>query len=257
MKIKDLIEFEPINLTQILLTLCMSGLIIFAFKNQLDGFFLSLQERPIKFSMTSSSTTVELNAPVKTHALAQSTQSPHKDVTQIDIWEASLSRDNPQKSTNSITLLKQQLKSLKDENIPVIEFDLNLDKSHYFTDAAMKTYLSYASEYVQYIALNDNGKFVALLPIDTVVAKLATNDDTYKNFGHRLASGEWRNLPALITAEEGFVATPSIKVLYSRLQTTQAVDLPLVREGRLHGLLNYESIAEELYAQATSNSPAL
>ena len=47
MDFEKVIKFEPINLTQILITIIVLLIVINTFKSQLDGFFETLKSRPI------------------------------------------------------------------------------------------------------------------------------------------------------------------------------------------------------------------
>ena len=58
MKVSDLIKFEAIDLTQIIITIGLTLIIIYAFKSQLNNFVNSLQDRPIKVTMSGSATTI-------------------------------------------------------------------------------------------------------------------------------------------------------------------------------------------------------
>ena len=67
-----MIKFEPIDLTQIVITVVVLLIVIYAFKSQLNGFFETLKSRPITVQMSATETTIKLDAPVIPELLSKS-----------------------------------------------------------------------------------------------------------------------------------------------------------------------------------------
>lgn len=76
MELKEIIKFEPIDITHIAITIGLALIIIYAFKNQLNTFFETLKDRPITVTVSGSETKIELDAPVKPELLAGAVSNP-------------------------------------------------------------------------------------------------------------------------------------------------------------------------------------
>ena len=117
----------------------------------------------------------------------------------------------------------------------------------------MLRYLSIASEKVRYLAFYENNSFRGAIKIQTVIAGLASKNGQFGFFGEKIKNGKWKNFPGLITRESSFSRIPSVKELQDFLGARNLSEVPLIEDDTLVGFLNYRSISNELYAQASEN----
>lgn len=255
MKLSDMIKFEAIDLTQIIITIGLTLIIIYAFKSQLNNFVGSLQDRPIKVTMSGSETTIELDAPVTVEPLAEPISNPIVSQQELDDWEQLIDHTDDvgafQKS--SFNSLYNELTHLTPDGLTVINYIVNNPNIPYFNDKAMLRYLSMAAEKIRYLAFYKNEEFVGVIEVTHVIAGLSKNIVDYSDFGHKLKNGEWENFPHLINRAMSFNQIPSVKALYTRLNDTGLPQIPLVKNNLLTGFLSYKSISDELYAQISSS----
>jgi hypothetical protein len=115
-------------------------------------------------------------------------------------------------------------------------------------------YLSIASEKVNYLAFYDRGVFVGIIPIERVIKGLASSQSEFTGFKYKLYDGDWERFPGLITDQQSFQQTPTIRELYQRLSGSQLGEIPLIEGGRLKAMLNYETVSSALYQQSTRQS---
>ncbi len=252
MEIKEWIKFEPIDITQIVLTLAIVAIVIYSFKSQLNSFFASLQARPITVTISGSETKIKLDAPVGVGLLAESISNPQGDQTQVRNWEEEVGYLNSIEGFQKLGFddLYRKLSRLKNDQIAVINYEVNNPGNNYFRDESMLKYLSIASEKVRYIAFYDAGKFVGAIKIGTVISGLSSGGYPFMDFGEKIKNGGWVNFPGLIKQEKAFQTRPSVKELYDYLDTNHVSEAPLVEDGKLIGFLNFKSISDELYSQA-------
>ena len=253
MEIKDLIKFEPIDLTQILLTIAVVLIIIYAFKSQLNGFFDSLRDRPITVKMSGSETTIELDSPVRPELLAESIPNPQGSQQDIYNWEQTVNYLNNIEGFQKLGFndLYKKLSNLDSGELAVINYEVNNPSKYYFKDDSMLRYLSIASEKIKYLAFYEREKFVAAIDISYVISGLSSGSNEFSNFGKKLKNGQWSTFPGLIKKENGFERPPSVKELYQYLSANNIDEAPLVQEGKLTGFLNFRSISTELYSQVS------
>lgn len=251
MKLKNLIKFEPIDITHIVITFGLALIIIYAFNTQLNGFFDTLQNRPITVTMSGSETTIELDAPVKPEFLADAVSGPQGSVQDVSNWETQVYQTN---SLTQITKmgfgdLYKKLAVLDGNELSVINYAVDNVNYQYFKDQTMLKYLSVASQKIRYLAFYKDNNFVGMISIKDVISGLASENRKFKNFGDKIKNGKWVNFPHLISKDVSFTKTPSVKELYNKLAETGLTEIPLLTNGELVGLLNYESISIELYTQ--------
>lgn len=115
----------------------------------------------------------------------------------------------------------------------------------------MLKYLSVASEKVNYLAFYDKSRFVDAIKIQAVISGLASKRWEFENFGSKVKNGGWVDFPGLLSEENSFTQNPSIRELQKYLTTHGLDEVPLVQNGTLVGFLNYKSISNELYSQAS------
>lgn len=255
MDFKKIIKFEPINLTQILITIIVLLIVIYAFKSQLNGFFETLKSRPITVQMSASKTTIKLDAPVIPELLSKSVSNPEGSQQELNEWEQTVQHiDNIQGFQKlGFNDLYEKLSSLGSNEFAVINYSVNDPSKHYFQDESMLKYLSIASEKVRYLAFYENNKFSGAIKIQKVIAGLASKSYEFRSFGDKIKNGEWENFPGLISKNLSFTKTPSVKELQEFLTTKNLTEVPLIESNSLVGFLNYKSISSELYAQASDN----
>jgi hypothetical protein len=135
----------------------------------------------------------------------------------------------------------------------VLNFAVNNPASRYFKDSSMLKYLSVASAKVRYLAFYDSTEFAGAIPILSVISGLASGDYRFESFGEKLKGGQWKGFPGVITANQAFRSTPSVKELHEHLTSKKIAEVPLLAGGHLVGFLNHESISRELYNQAGGN----
>ena len=253
MDLKNIIRFEPIDITHIVITIGLVLIIIYAFKSQLNSFFQTLQHRPITVKMSGSETTIELDAPVKTELLAQSISNPQGDRQQLQDWEQVFVDVHTIEGFQKLGFddLYMKLSSLGAGKLAVINYAVDDPGKYYFKDDAMLKYLSIASEKIGYLSFYKDNVFVATIRTEDVISGLASNNERYLNFGNKLKNGDWQDFPGLIRRDAGFSKTPSVKELYDRLMKTGLAEVPQVENGKLIGFLNYKSISDELYQQVS------
>lgn len=256
MGIKELVKFEPIDITHIVVTIAIVLIVIYAFKSQLNSFFDSLQARPITVTMSGSETKIELDAPARLEPLAESIANPQGDQQQINYWEDTVQHLNNIEGFRKLGFedLYQRLESLKGNQIAVINYEVNDAERNYFRDQSMLKYLSIASEKVKYLAFYEKGKFAGTINIGKVISGLSSGKDEFRNFGEKIKSGDWINFPGLIKADQAFQTRPSVKELYQYLDSHKISEAPLREGNKLVGFLNFKSISDELYSQAETTT---
>ncbi len=254
MDLSKVIKFEPVDLTHIIVVTIVLLVVIFAFKTQLNSFFSSLQDRPITVQMSGAETTIMLDAPVQPELLTDSIRNPD-DANNISNWEEEIRHiENFEMFAKSgMHDLYNKLAALGPNDLAVINFAVNDSTRHYFQDEAMQKYLSIASQKVKYLAFYESGEFKAAIRIQSVIAGLASGDDRYRNFGGRLKNGQWQVFPGLISRDSGFSKPPSVGELQLALSANSLEEVPFVEGNQLAGFLNYKSISDELYQQATTS----
>ena len=255
MKIKEIIKFEPINITQIAITIGLALIIIYAFKTELNSFFESLKDRPITVTMSGTETKIELDAPVTPELLAESISNPQGSEQDFRNWENRIEDINNIEQFPKLGLsdLYRKLSSLNEGDLAVINYTVDDPGKKYFQDKGMLKYLSIASQKIGYLAFYKTDGFVGMISIQDVISGLASNDYLFNNFGRKIINGQWANFPHLITKDVSFDETPSVKDLYSKLSETGLSEIPLISDGKLIGLLNHKSISEKLYSQVAEN----
>ncbi len=255
MNISKMIKFEPINLTQIILTVAILLIIIYAFKAQLNSFFASLKNRPITVQMSSSETFIKLDAPVIPDYIAESVANPTGTADELHDWEQTVEYISNIEGFQKLGFndLYRKLASMQSDEFAVLDYTANDPSKNYFKDESMLKYLSIASEKVKYLAFYERGKFKGAIKIQAVISGLASQNHYFQSFGEKVKSGEWVNLPGVITADLSFKTTPSIRQLHEFLVNNKLSEVPLLRDNILVGFLNYESISKELYTQVTGS----
>jgi hypothetical protein len=252
MKLKKLIQFEPIDLTKIILYLIIIGVVLTFFNKQLTSFLGDLNERKIIVE-TPSGSSVTLDVPVKYTAVTAGINTPEYTGTleQEEMWEELLSDANNYTglAKGGFRELFIGLESLEEDEIGVINFVVDDNRYAYFGDRNMLKYLSIASEKIQYLAFYRENQFQGCIKIQRVVKGLASEDELFQNFGEKLREGAWSEFPGLITLDQSFTEVPTIKELYLILATTDHTFLPLVENGKMSAILNYETVADGLYEQ--------
>jgi hypothetical protein len=248
----DIIEFKPIDITHIVITFGLALILVAIFKKQLNEFFQSLQDRPITVTMSGSETKIELDAPVTPRFFTDPIVNPQGDEQDFREWEQRIAHVSNIEQFKKLGFddLYHRLSSLNDGDLSVINYIVDDSSKKYFNDASMLKYLSIASKKVSYIAFYQASTFVGVISIKKVIAGLASKDICFDQFGDKVKNGQWLHFPDLITPDVGFIDTPSVKVLYQRLSDTGLSSLPLLSNGRLLGLLSYQSVSDELYDQA-------
>jgi len=255
MELKDVFKFEPIDITHIAITIGLVLIIIYAFKGQLNSFFESLQHRPITVKVSGSETTIELDAPVKPELLVESIPNPQGTEQELHDWEQVVVNVNNIEGFQKLGFgdLYSKLSSLSPDELAVINYTVDDTGKNYFNDETMLKYLSIASEKIRYLAFYKDNEFVGAIRIEDVISGLASNSYEFENFGEKVKSGQWREFPGLISEDTSFHKTPSVRELYQRLSSTGLSEVPLIDNGQLVALLNYESISNELYAQVSKD----
>lgn len=255
MVLDKIIKFEPIDLTRILAIIFVLLIVIFAFKGQLNKFFASLENRPIKVQMTTSATTIELGAPANPELISESVSNPSGSKEQINDWEEEVASVQNIAEFQKLGFgdLFRKLASLGENELAVINFIVNDRKINYFSDPSMLKYLSIASEKVRYLAFYEDNKFVGAIKIQSVIAGLASEKYRFINFGEKIRNGNWDNFPGLVNLDSSFTKTPSIRELQEFLSERNLTEVPLLKNNMLVGFLNYRSISNELYAQASGS----
>lgn len=253
MALKNIIKFDPIDLTQIIITIGLVLIIIHFFRGQLESFFDTLQHRPITVTMSGSETKIELDAPVQPELLVKSIANPQGSQREIDNWEEVVAHVNDIRGFQKLGFgdLYEKLSSLEPGELAVINFAVDNPGKNYFRDESMLKYLSIASEKVRYLALYMGNEFAGAIGIEDVISGLASNNIRFRNFGEKLKNGNWRNFPKLISQEKSFNKPPSVRVLYDRLASTGLREIPLIQDGKLLGLLSHKSVSDELYEQVS------
>jgi len=255
MELKNIIKFEPIDLTHIAITFGVVLIVIFAFKAQLNDFFETLQDRPITVTMSGSETKIELNSPVKAELFAESLPNPQGSEQDFHNWEDRV-RDVvsiEQFQKLGFGDLYDRLPTLKEGDLAVINYTVDAPEKSYFQDEVMLRYLSVASQKIRYLAFYRNSSFVGMISIKDVISGLASKNRKYKDFGEKIKNGKWKNFPHLIGKDVSFDQAPSVKELYDKLAETGLSEIPLLSDGKLLGLLNHKSISDELYAQVSKS----
>lgn len=246
-----LIKFEPINVTQIVITLSLATIIIFVFRSHFDSFFDTLKDRPIKVTISGSETKIELDAPVESQILVESVSTPNSDSNQIREWESQIKDISSVEELRKLGFidLYNKISNFNTNNIAVLNYSVHDRSQNFFDDAAMLTYLAIASEKVDYLAFYDNEVFVASIAINDVISGLASQNRDFKFFGEKLKSGGWENFPGLIKRDVCFESMPTVRELHSKLKSIGIKQIPLIKDNRLSSFLSYKSIADNLYNQ--------
>jgi hypothetical protein len=254
MDLEKLIKFEPIDLTQILLTVIVVTIVIWAFKAQLNGFFDSLKDRPISVKMSASETTIKLDAPVVPELLTEAVSNPDGNEQEINEWEQTVEYIDNIDGFAKLGFgdLYEKLTALGENEFAVINFAVNDPSKFYFNDESMLKYLSIASEKVRYLAFYDNSQFAAAIRIQYVIAGLASKNYDFESFGEKIKSGAWEQFPGLVSEDSSLDKTPSVKELQQFLSTSGLSEVPYIQNNKLVGFLNYKSISTELYSQASN-----
>lgn len=238
MNLRDFVSWEPINLTNIIMTFGVLFLIALAYGKELDRFMSNLGS--VELDFLSGKVTLTSHPEVK--PLSQVPTDFDATFSGTGISE------NFGKST--ISELENSMEGLSEKNA-VLNFDVNGGKN-YYTDKLMFKYLSIASQKVKYLAFVDDGIFKGAIEIENVISGIAKEQDKYTGFGEKLNNGGWQNFPALINTQQVFNQQPTLKELYEALKANGRDALPLVKNQTLVGFLSYQSIADDLYKQAIS-----
>lgn len=255
MDISELIRFEPIDITHIFITIGLALIFIYFFKNQLNDFFQSLQDRPITVTMSGSETKIELDAPVTPRFFAEPISNPQGSDQDFISWERRIEHVNNIEQFRKLGFedLCHRLSSLNDGDLAVINYVVDDSSKKYFNDKTMLKYLSVASQKVSFIALYQSSHFVGMMNIRDVISGLASSEYEFIHFGEKIKNGQWSQFPGLIERDVCFTETPSVKALYQRLSTTALPVIPLLSDGKLLGLLSHQSVSDELYTQANKD----
>ncbi|MEN8265136.1 MAG: hypothetical protein ABFR82_16950, partial [Nitrospirota bacterium] len=251
--LKKILKFEPIDLTQIIITMIVLFTIIYAFKTQLNDFFASLKDRPITVEMSGSEAKIHIDVPAATNELAQSVSNPETTRDRLDEWEQDIEHMDDIRMFRKLGFedLYQRMSTLGPNDFAAINYAVNDPGKNYFRDQSMLKYLSIASEKISYLAFYEDNKFQAVIKTQKVIAGLASDNSKFRSFGNKLKNGKWRNFPGLITRSSSFTHTPTVRELQEFLITNNLTEIPLIQNDRLAGFLNYKSISSELYAQAS------
>lgn len=244
-------NFEPINVTQIALYLIVIGVLLIFFKSQITAFLDTLKDRPITLTMNASETSIKLDAPVVPQIITASMNDPTLSPETYNRWENILEdlQDPESFQKMGIDQLFNDLRLVDKGEVGVLNFEVNDRERPYYQDQNMLKYLSIAAEKIRYLAFYDHGQFVGYIRIERVIKGLASGEDTFLFFGNKLKSGDWINFPDLITRDQAFQEIPTIRELYERLKSNLNSEIPLVQDGKLIAILNYETVATALYKQ--------
>lgn len=237
MKIKDFIVFEPINLSNVALVLIPIILLVTFYGKEVGKFMDNLAS--VKLNMLSGEITLA------SHPVVVPLEQVSSDFDET--FEGRATMISMGKST--LYELEERMESI-DGRIGVLRYPVNQEFGFY-SDEEMLMYLSVASSKTKFLAFYDNEEFVGAIEIEKVISGIAGNQPEYTNFGEKLVNGEWRRFPYMIKANQVFTDKPTLKVLYQRLNTTGHSAIPLLEQGRLVGFLDYKSISDDLYKQAT------
>ena len=240
MKLSDLVSWEPINLTNIIISLSALILFLAIYGAQLGVFMDNL-----------GSVEVDLLGGKITLA----TKPEVVPLRQIESdFEQSLSGPVVLQNFGKSTLpdLRAVMGVLGEEKA-VLTYAVS-GQHNYYNDELMLEYLSVASRKVKYLQFVLDGYFVGAIEIENVISGIANQQSDYRNFGNKLNSEKWRDFPALITVDEVFQQRPSLQELYTRLKANKREALPLVENQQLVGFLSYKSIADDLYVLVPTKS---
>lgn len=235
MRLSQLIKFEPINITSIIITVLILTVLIVFFNRQVTD-FLSRVEK-----VEAGVDGIRLTATPVINPLQQVSSDFESFV------ESNPSLEIVRKST--LGALEQQFSSIDRGEPAVISFTVNAG-ARYYSDEGMLKYLSVASEKVKYLALYENQLLVGAIAIEYVISGIATGSASYSDFGSKLNNGGWENFPHLVSRQEVFVTRPTLEALYQKLVSTGHAAIPLLENEKLVGFLDYKSISDELYSQA-------
>ncbi len=258
MKFKRLIQFEPIDLTKIIIYIAIISIVILVFNQQLTNFFEDLRKRPITFTMTPSGTTISFDAPVVPNVLTAGIYDPSFSSSRIagDIehWEEELKLVSNIEQLGKLGFdeLYRGLESLEENEIGVLNYIVNDPEIGYFGDESMLKYISIASEKIRYLAFYYNNRFEGYIKIERVIKGLASGEYQFKDFGTKLKNSRWLEFPGLIGSDEAFIEIPTILELYEKLVSSNYSEFPLIENGILKAILNYETVANGLYEQSQS-----
>lgn len=124
MQLKELVKFEPINITHIVITIAIVVIVIYSFKSQLNSFIDSLQARPITVTMSGSETKIELDVPAKLELLAGSIANPQGDQQQVTDWENTVKHLNNIEGFQKLGFegVYRRLDNLRDNQVAVINY---------------------------------------------------------------------------------------------------------------------------------------
>jgi len=249
--LNKIFNFEPINVTQIILYVIIISVLLFFFKTQLTAFFDTLKDRPITVTMNSSETSIRLDAPVVPRLTTNSITDPTRSPDAFNHWENILDdiRDPETFRKMDIGQLFRDLENMGPGEVGVLNFEVNDPDRPYYQDPNMLKYLSVAAEKIRYLAFYDETHFVGYIKIESVIKGLAAGEDAFNYFGDKLKHGDWAYFPGLITEDQAFREIPTIRELYERLKNDQYSEIPFIQDDKLKAILNYETIADGLYQQ--------
>ncbi len=248
---KKIFNFEPINITQIILYVIIIGILLIFFKTQFAAFFDTLKDRPITITMKPTETSVRLDAPVVPQLTVNSITDPTRSPESFSHWENILDdiRDPETFRKMDIGQLFRDLENMDPGEVGVLNFEVNDPDRPYYRDPNMLKYLSVAAEKIRYLAFYDDAQFVGYIRIEMVIKGLSAGEDAFSYFGDKLKHGDWAYFPGLITVDQAFTKIPTIRNLYERLKDDQYSEIPFVQDNKLRAILNYETIADGLYQQ--------
>ncbi|WP_395339464.1 hypothetical protein PN836_014620 [Ningiella sp. W23] len=242
MKLKDLIVFEPINLSNLVAVFIPIVFLLLFYGQEVGKFMDNLSS--VKLNLLSGEITLA------SHPVVVPLEQMNSNFDAL--FSGSSSMDEMAKSTQAE--LVRRMESV-DGRSGVLRYIVDEPFNHY-DDDKMLEYLSVASSKVKFLAFYSNEQFVGAIEIEYVIAGLAGNQREYSDFRGKLASGNWREFPSLITTDEVFNEKPTLSLLHQRLKATGHAALPLVEQNKLVGFLDYKSIADDLYNQAASSNSA-
>lgn len=255
--LQKIFKFEALDLTQIfihLLTLVFLLIILFfmyfAFKEQLTDFFKTLENRAVQFSVSPTGTTIRLDAPVEPHPVTDPIDVRPAMTSNPEDWDASVPAGHniDQFTKGGFSSLHDELESLDPQKKGVLGFVVNSDLG-YYPDREMLVYFTSAAEKIRYLVFyNQQREFQGLLRIDDAITGLAVQRQQFRDFGRKLTQGDWRAFPHLIVREDAFEQPPTIRQLYKKLETG-FLEVPLLENGRLKGILDYVTVSDALYKQ--------
>ena len=199
MKIDDILTFEPIDLTQIIVYIIIIAVLMVFFRAQLTSFFESLRTRPITVTMDGSETSIKLDAPVDPQSVTTDFTDPTVTSDENQHWGENLEYIENIEGLEKLGFqeLSRGLQSLEENEIAVLNYRVNDPSRYYFKDKNMLKYLSIASEKIRYLAFYDGNRFKGYIKIEKVIKGLASDDYEFRDFGEKLKDDRWKSLPGL------------------------------------------------------------